>query len=65
MQTAAAVVENSMEFLQKTKNGLPFALAIPLLAVYPKEPWKTNPKEPMHPNIRSSIIYNKQVLEIA
>ena len=36
MQTAAAVVENSMEFLQKTKNGLPFALAIPLLALYPK-----------------------------
>ena len=28
-------------------------------------PWNTNPKEPMHPNVHSSTIYNSQVLEAA
>ena len=46
MQTGAATVENSMEFSQKTKNGmlghcgnmeLPFDPAIPLLGLYPKD----------------------------
>ena len=33
MQTAAATVENSMEIPEKTKNGLPFDPAIPLLGL--------------------------------
>ena len=37
MQTGAATVESSMEFLQKIMD-LPFDLAIPLLGIYPKEP---------------------------
>ena len=36
MQTGAATVENSMEFPQKTKNGMAFDPAIPLLGLYPK-----------------------------
>ena len=31
MQRGAAMVENSMEFPQKTKNGTPFDPALPLL----------------------------------
>ena len=38
MQTGAAIVENSMEFHQKTKNGTPFDPAIPLLLLFPKNP---------------------------
>ena len=38
LQTGAATMENSMDFPQKTKNELPFDLAIPLLGLYPKNP---------------------------
>ena len=30
---------------------------------YTLRTWNTNSKEPMHPNVNSSIIYNSQVLE--
>ena len=46
MQTGEATVENSMEFLQKTKNGTAFDLAIPLLGLYPK-----NPETPIQKNL--------------
>ena len=36
MQTGAATVENSMEFLSKLKVELPFDLTIPLLGIYLK-----------------------------
>ena len=36
MQTGAATVENSMEFLRKQKMEQPFDLAIPMLGLYPK-----------------------------
>ena len=38
MKTGEATVENSMEFPQKPKMELPFAPAIPLLGLYPKNP---------------------------
>ena len=38
MQTGAATVENSMEFLRKLKMELPFDPAIPLLGLYLKNP---------------------------
>ena len=41
---------------------LPFDPAIPLLGLYPRNP-DTNPKEPVHPNVHSSTIYNSQELE--
>ena len=44
MQTGAATVENSMEL--KLKVELPFAPAIPLLGLYPK-----NPKTPIQKNL--------------
>ena len=50
-------------FLRKLKMELPFDLAIPLLGLYPKDPETPNPKEPMHPNVHSSTIYNSPVLE--
>ena len=36
MQTGAATVENSMEFLQKIKNGTTLDPVIPLLGIHPK-----------------------------
>ena len=38
MQTGEVTVENSVEFPQKTKNGIAFDPAIPLLGLYPKSP---------------------------
>ena len=63
MQTGEATVENSMEFPQKTKNGIAFWPSNSAAGIIPKEPWNTNPKEPVHPNVHSSTIYNSQVLE--
>ena len=63
MQTDVATVENSMEFPQKTKNGTALWLSISAAGIIPYELWNTNPKEPVHPNVHSSTIYNSQVLE--
>ena len=49
MQTGAATMENSMDFPQKTKNELPFDLAIPLLGLYPKNPETPIQKNPCTP----------------
>ena len=38
MQTDAATVESTMEFLKKLKMELPFDSAISLLGIYAKEP---------------------------
>ena len=46
MQTGAAIVENSMNFLKILKMELPFDPAIPLLQMYPK-----NPETPIRKNI--------------
>ena len=37
LQTGAATVENSMNFLKNLKMELPFDPAIPLLGLYPKD----------------------------
>ena len=63
MQTGAGTVENSMEFLQKTKNGTAFWPSDSTAGIIPLEPWNANSKEHMHPNVHSSTIYNSQVLE--
>ena len=64
MQTGAATVENSMEFLKKLKMELPFDPVIPLLGTYPK-----NPETPTQKNIctcgHTSIFDNIQDLETA
>ena len=44
MQTGAATVENSIDFLKKLKMELPFDLVILLLGLYPKNPETPNPK---------------------
>ena len=46
MQTTAATVENSWNFLRKLKMELPFDPAIPLLGLYPK-----NPETPIQKNL--------------
>ena len=46
MQIGTTTVENSMEFPQKTKTGTAFDPAIPLLALYPK-----NPETPIQKNL--------------
>ena len=63
MQTVAATEENSVEFPQKTKNVVAFLPGNSTAGIIPKESWNTNLKEPMHPNVHSSTIYNSQVLE--
>ena len=45
--------------------GLPSDPAILLLELYPKNPKTVNSREPVHPNVHSSTIYNSQVLEAA
>ena len=51
MQTAAATMENSMEFPQKLKMELPFDPMIPLLGIYPKDP-----KTPTHKNLCTPMV---------
>ena len=46
MQTGAGTVESRIEFPQKTKNGIAFDPAIPLLVLYPK-----NPETPIQKNL--------------
>ena len=73
MQTGAATVENSMEFLpycfnimyKKLTRELPFDPAIPLLEIYPKSPKNTDSKEYIDPYVHSSSVYNSQVLKTA
>ena len=55
MQTGAATVENSMEFLRKLKMELPFDLAIPLLGLYPK-----NPETPIQKNLCNPMFIAEQ-----
>ena len=62
-QLKIETVENSMEFPQKTKNGTAFSPSNTTAGIIPLESWNTNSKEPMHPNVHSSIIYNSQVLK--
>ena len=63
MQTGVATVENSMQFPQKTENGTAFWPGNSTAGIIPWEPWHTNPKEPLHPNVHRSTIYNSQVLK--
>ena len=63
MQTGAATVENIMKFPLKTKNRAAFWPANSIAAIIHKESWDTHSKEPIYPNVHSSIIYNIQVLE--
>ena len=65
MQTGVATVENSMGFTQKTRNGTAFWSSDSTAGIIPRESWNTSSKEPMHPNVHSSTIYNSQVLEAA
>ena len=52
-------------FLKKTKNRTAFWSSNSTARIIPQECWNTNSKEPMHPNVHSSTIYNSQVLEAA
>ena len=63
LHTGATTMENSMEFPQKTKNGSAFWPRNSTARIISWEPWNTNPRESMHPNVNSSTIYNNQVLE--
>ena len=62
-QTSVATGENSMEFPQKTKNGTTFWPRDSTAGTIPYKPWNTKSKEPLHPNVHSSTICNRLVLE--
>ena len=53
------------KFPRRLNMELPLDPAIPLLGLYPKNPETPNSKEPVHPNVHSSTIYNSQVPEAA
>ena len=57
MQPGAAVVENSMEFPQNTKNATAFDLAFPLLGLYPK-----NPESPIQKNLCTPMFIAAQFI---
>ena len=56
MQTAAATVENSMDFLRKLKMELPFDPAILPLGLYPK-----SPETPTHKNLCTPMLIAAQL----
>ena len=51
MSISAAIVENSIEFTPKMKNGTASWSLILLLRIYLKKPQNTNSKEYMHPYV--------------
>ena len=55
MQTGAATVENSIDFLKKLKMELPFDLVILLLGLYPK-----NPETPIRKNLHTPMFIAAQ-----
>ena len=55
MQTGAATVENSMNFLRKLQMELPFDPAIPLLGLYPK-----NLETPIQKNLGTTMFIAAQ-----
>ena len=63
MQTGEATVGNSLEFPQNTQNGIAFWPGNSTAEIIHKESWNTISKDPVHPNVHSSTIYNSQVLE--
>ena len=66
METGALIVENSMEFPQKTKNGTAIIMTQRFHCwEYILGILKHQFKELMHPNVHSSAMYNSQVLETA
>ena len=57
MQIGEATVENTMEFPQKTKNGIALDPAIPLLGLYPK-----NPETPIQKNLSTPVLIAAQFI---
>ena len=57
--------ETVWSILKKIKNKMLFDPVFPLLGLNPKNPETPIQKEPMHPTVHSSIIYNTEVLETA
>ena len=55
MQTGEATVENSMEFPQKTKNGIVFDPAMKLYTKSPETPIQKNPFIPMFTAVQFTI----------
>ena len=64
MQTAAATVENNMEFPKKTKNGT-FMTQQFTSGNISEEIQNTDSKEYMHPYVLCSVTHNSQDLEAA
>ena len=63
IEIGTAIVENSMEISQKTKNRTIIWTSYSTLRYILKENENTNLKRYIHPNILSSILYNSQDVE--
>ena len=65
MQTGAATMKTVWGLPKKFKTELPYALAISVLGVYPKNTRNPNSNRDMDPYVYSSIIYKSQIMEAA
>ena len=65
MQIGAATVESSMEIPPKIKSGTAFSPSNPSSGNISKGTQNTNSKEPKHPYVHCSVIYNRQDIEAA
>ena len=64
MQADAAILENSMEALQKIKSNIKkIKIGLPKIACYLLKKTKTLIQKSMHPCVYCSIIYNSQYME--
>ena len=65
MQIGAATMESSMEIPQKIKNGPAFWPSDPTFGNISEETQNTNLKEPKHPYVHFSVVYNHCNMEEA
>ena len=65
MQTGAATLENSVEVPQKLKIDLPYDPAITLLGIYPRDTGMLMHRGTCTPNVYTSTLNNRQIMERA
>ena len=65
MYTGAATLENNMEIPQEVKNRTTLCSSNSTTGYLPTDNKNTKSKGYMHPNVYSSIIYNRQDMEAA
>ena len=65
MQIGVAIMESCMEILQKIKNGSALWPSDPTSGNIAEGTQNTISKEPKHPYVHGSVVYNHQDMEAA